>query len=1020
MLRLTAPLRGLAHRGGTTLMILAVALVATAAAATGPIYYQAAKTSILRDTLSGAPVIGRGYEANETGALPGLLDQLAPLVQGQLTAALGSLSGRQVFAPPVYALETTVPYPRYLASVPLVWRSGVCSQLRITGTCPAARNQVIVSSTLAALSRWHIGQHLSFPGWKSLTITGIYRLPDQYLGYWFGRGAIYFPTPSAKDPGASTFNAMFTSRATIELGPPEQQGTAVVDDLLAASRITGDEVPELQSAITALSASAPLGNQQVIVSTAIPDTLTSVESSWRSVAVPVVLITAQLLVLCLLLLFLAVTDATEARGTEVALIKLRGYGRLRTVAFALSEPVLLLALALPIGTLAGWRATVLLCNVLLRPGTVVVLPPLAWAAAAVATAGGLIAVVLAARRTLRQPAVEQLRRTGRRATDRGWVIDAILATGAAAGLLDLAVSGEIGSARHGVLGLLVPGLLGLTIAVIASRLLPLACRAAFARTGRRGGIGLFLAIRHVARRPGGVRTTIVLATAFALATFAVTAWSVGHDNEQLVAATQVGAPTVLTVTVPAGQDLGTIVTRADPSGRMAAAVDRYTSLASGTAGLTTLAVDPQRFARVAAWQPGFTSEPFTTLARKLDPSAPPPVVLTGDAVRVTIDVHALTPAGSGLAADVTAGASPVSLGTLPAHGTVTRTGQLVGCPCMLVDLDVSPPPGQLGGSPVTGSVTITRLEVHGSRGWVPAGTGVLSSGARWRPGHADDPPDRIQAASGGVDWRFSSRPHQDAVLVSVNRPYPLPAVISSAMLTGGQHVVSGVGLDGSSLDLQVVSGAAVVPGAAQNGVIVDRRYAEFAAGSNFSLVSQQVWLAAGAQGVIGPRLRAAGVQVISVGSTAAIAARYARQGPALASVLFLADAAAAALLAAGAAILGLYLSARRRRYEYAALSASGVPRRTLRRAVLTELALVLGFGSIIGIAAGFAAAALALRSVPEFISTPSVPPLSYVPSAGPLAVLLGGAVGLLIIAAVAASVTLIRGVKLEQLREAPE
>ena len=96
-----------------------------------------------------------------------------------------------------------------------------------------------------------------------------------------------------------------------------------------------------------------------------------------------------------------------------------------------------------------------------------------------------------------------------------------------------------------------------------------------------------------------------------------------------------------------------------------------------------------------------------------------------------------------------------------------------------------------------------------------------------------------------------------------------------------------------------------------------------------------------------------------------------------------------------------------------------MPRRTLRYAVLTELALVLGFGSIVGIAAGLAAAALALRSIPEFTSTPAAPPLSYVPSAGPLVLLLGGAVAFLIIAAVAASVMLIRGVRLDQLREAP-
>jgi hypothetical protein len=46
-----AVLRGLLHRGGSTVMIEAVALVAIAAAAAGPIYYQAARTSILRDTL---------------------------------------------------------------------------------------------------------------------------------------------------------------------------------------------------------------------------------------------------------------------------------------------------------------------------------------------------------------------------------------------------------------------------------------------------------------------------------------------------------------------------------------------------------------------------------------------------------------------------------------------------------------------------------------------------------------------------------------------------------------------------------------------------------------------------------------------------------------------------------------------------------------------------------------------------------------------------------------------------------
>ena len=1010
MIRMAAILRGMVQRGGTTVMILAVALVATAAAATGPIYYQAARTSILRDTVAGTGFAGRGYEANETGAIPGLLGQLQPAVRSQLGHSLGTLSGRGLFAAPVYAVETSMFYPQYDTSVPLVWRSRVCAQLRISGRCPTARGQVLVSHRMAVLTGWHLGQRVRFAGWPPFTITGLYQMPDQGRGYWFGRGSLYFAALSPID-------ALFTARVTLEQGPPQQQGTAVADDLLNQTRLAGSEVPQLAASMTAFTTSAALQQQQVLVTTAIPATLQAVQASWRAVEIPVVLITAQLLAACLLLLFLSVTEAIDARGHEVSLAKLRGRGGWRTILFGMSEPVLLLALALPAGILAGWAATAALSRVLLRPGTAVGLPPLAWAAAGLATAGGLLAVVLAARRTLRRPVVEEWRRSGRKPAARGWVADAVLATGAAAGLLDLAVTGQIGSARHGALGLLVPGLLGLAIAVIASRLLPLACRSAFARTGTRGGLGLFLALRHVARRPGGTRTTIVLATAFALSTFAVTAWAVDRNNEHLVAAAEVGAPVVLTVGVPAGRNLGVIVDRADPSGHRAAAVDRYTSTSSGSAGLTVLGVDPQRFARVAAWRPGFTTRPPAELARQLARPAPAPVILTGSALRVTVDVRALSPAKSVLSADVTTGASPVILGPLPARGVVTLTAPLVGCPCVLQDLDLTPPRNFLQ-SPVTGSVTISAVQVRRAAEWVPAAAGLLSAASRWRPGRIDNPPDRITGSAAGLDWTFAGHPRQDSLLVSANRPYPLPAVVSSAMLSHGEQLASGVGLDGSPLELRVISAASVVPGTPQAGEVVDRRYAELAAGENFPDASQQVWLAAGAQASVEPRLKAAGLRVLSVSTTASVATGFARQGPALASVLFLADAAAAALLAAGAAVLGLYLSARRRRYEYAALSASGVATGTLRRAVLSEMALVLGFGVVIGIGSGLLAAVLALRTVPEFLTTP-VAPLSYVPAAGPLVLLLGAAIALLAAAAVTASVLLIRGISLDQLRETP-
>ena len=167
-----------------------------------------------------------------------------------------------------------------------------------------------------------------------------------------------------------------------------------------------------------------------------------------------------------------------------------------------------------------------------------------------------------------------------------------------------------------------------------------------------------------------------------------------------------------------------------------------------------------------------------------------------------------------------------------------------------------------------------------------------------------------------------------------------------------------------------------------------------------------------------PALLAAGVRISGAVSASSARARLIRQGPALATVLFLADAAAAAALAAGAAISGLYASGRRRRHEYAALLASRVPRRSIRASLLAEQAIVLGFGVVIGLAAGVVATLLAVRSVPEFISQPQAPPLDYLPPVADLALLVGGALIVLVLAAVLASVLLVRSVQPDLLREA--
>jgi putative ABC transport system permease protein len=1029
-------LRGLVHRAGASLSIVLVATVAVAAVVIGPTYYLAAQSSILQDGVRQADTLGRGFEVTSSGQVRGTIGETTQLVRKLLAGYIGGpAQERRLFTAPVEAAETTVVTGN--ETVPLVWRTAVCAHLKLTaGRCPGGLRQIVVSSSLAAINRWHVGQQVTVAGWPPFMISGVYTItvPETAAPYWFNAGTRYFPAEA--ELKAPPYDAMFTSQATINSGPAAAQGNDVIDMSLTAGPLRAADVPRLSAAMTGMSLNEQLTRFNATFETDIPDTLAFVRDSWRTVAVPVFLITAQLLLLAWLLLFLVVSDAAEARGPEIALAKVRGRGRWRTLTFGLSEPVILLVIALPAGLLAGWGITAALARVLLRPGTPVGLPPLAWAGAAAATAGGLVAVMIAARRTLSRAVLDQWQRASRSAAERGWVVDAILLTATVAGLIELRASGQIGSAHQGALGLLVPGLLGLAVAVVASRLLVTACRAGFGVTRRGGRIGLFLALRHVARRPGGMRTTIVLATAFALAGFAVGTWSVTVQNIQRVADARVGAAAVLTVTPPPEGNLAQIVDRIDPAGRKAMAVDEYTSVSGGTAGQVLLGVDPQRFARIAAWQPGWARQPLTSIAAALGPPAPPPVVLNGAAVRIRFSGHDVQPAGSTLVLDVyeegaaATGQTPLYFG--PVTGSRSSVQPLTGCPCVVANLTVSGPAQVFGAAqPVTGTVTVSGIDVQSGGRWTPVNAG-LSTHGRWQAGGPGTPiASSLSFAASGLTWQFHSQPGTNPTILSVNRPYPLPAIVAQPLAGGGGDSASAgsasgasgglyqaTGLDGSALNVRAVALAGAVPGAPANGIVVDRTYAERAAGISPGSVSDQVWLAPGALASVRPRLIAAGVRISGTETSAAQQSLLIRRGPALATVLFLADTAAAALLAAGAAILGLYLSGRRRRYEYAALAASRVSRGTLRRALLIEQAVVLGFGAVVGLASGFVATLLAIRSIPEFIAPPSSPPLSYTPVAGEFAALIGLALVLLIIAAVATSIALVRAVRPDLLREA--
>jgi putative ABC transport system permease protein len=730
---------------------------------------------------------------------------------------------------------------------------------------------------------------------------------------------------------------------------------------------------------------------------------------------PVIVVMAQLLLLCWLILFLVTANAAEARGPEVALAKLRGVPPWRTVAFGLLDTLLLVALAVPIGLGLGYLGVTALANVHFAPGTPVVVTSGAWLAAAGAGAGAAVAAVLAGSRMLRRPVVEQWRRATRAAKARSWAIDTAVVAASVAALVALTRGGVLGSSGPNVLALAAPGLVVLAAALLGSRVLPGLCRAAYRPTRRRGRLGPFLAVRQLGRRPSTLRLALVLAVAFGLVAFGVDAWSVASSNAHDRAWTEIGAAKVLTVNpAPGRQDLEAIVNRLDPSGRDATVVSESTDY-SGSGPVQLLAVQPDRFAHVAFWRSDFGSAPLATLTARLTEQVAPAVSLSGDGLEVTLDVSRLSAEAPPLLvadiAQIGGGRTWTTLGKVRI-GRRTLRGPLPCTTqgCRLIGLHLERPGTSF--FPMSGRFVVSALGTHDRGGWhVTDANLVLPNGWRATSGGAKEP---VQT-SGGLQLDMSATLTAQPTWQVNDGPASLPALMTT-LLSGQDHAV---GLDDSTLAVHPVAAGPALPGGFGKVIIVDRTYAVRAAANAPTSASETVWLTPSVANTFPAKLQKAGVTILSTQSAAEQTALYSRQGPALAILLFLAGACLGALLAAGGAMLNLHLTGRRRTYELAAMSAIGVRRRTLLASLYAEQAVLLVFGIGVGVVAGVVGAVLALPSVPEFADQPSAPPMLYGLHTIPVLLVVALAVVVLAVVVAMSSVNLLRVSRFDQLREAP-
>ncbi|MBF8190974.1 hypothetical protein ITP53_35765 [Nonomuraea sp. K274] len=997
-------LRGLWERRTLSLVVLLIAVVPIASAAVGPIYSEAARTTIARDAIEAAPVDGRGWRYTTT--------------TGGIEAKVGAFTAGAGFTgAPIFGMEVTSGGQNDQRSFSLVWQDGQCAHLTLArGRCPSAGKEVMASQA----SGFKVGQRIRLSSVLAaeagetdrtpapLKVVGLYRPGSPSDPFWFGR-TLFSPTG---EPGQNRADALFTVPQTrldtyvitgASFTGARETPTGWTDYgivFIDPARFDGAGIGGLAAMrATAESLSRTTGT---IVYSRVGDTLAEMTAGTGSLGVPTLLVVAQLVGLGWMLLFQTVGDLVRARGAEIALARLRGHGRARVWGFALTEPLLLLAAAVPLGLLLGHAGAGAMIGALLPPGIPVRFPADAAPAGVAAMLGGVLAAALAAWRTTTRPVTEEWRRTPRM-TARGWVLDAVVLSVTALGLVELLATGVIVDVSgRSAAAMAVPGLIALGVALLAARALPVLTGRLFGLTRRRGGLGPFLALRQVARGPVTAGSVIVLGSAFGLATFAVSASSATSGDYEETARFHNGAPTAITVQPVEPVKLIAAVNAADPGGRTAAPVIKMPGPPQ------MVASDPARLAAVAHWRPDLAGGASLAEAMSgLPGPAAPRVWAQGDRFRATVE-HDRPPPGWEIRLSVafrvgdSLRPSWLPLGSLSGRSGVHEWNLPPACanaPCELRAFRGDPlsPPEFRESAYV--QVTVTGLAVR--------------EDGRWRsldlpPWRVDEDPDRR-----GGTFAITTTGNQT---LRPDNYHPRSAAVVVGDV-GGKAVP---GLDNSyAAPVRATVSSAAAPGLTGPGVLVDLEQADRMAYGVHDQAVFQVWTRAADPAALERALAEQGLAVVSRRQAADLAASFAGQGPGLALLLLLVSALAAAALALGRTVLALSAAARRRGYELAALEAAGARVPALRVALLLEQVITVTAGTLAGLVAGLAAAWAALGRIPQFAEPPLTPPLPHEIAAAPVAIVVGAALLASLLAAVLVSESLLRGIRVERLRDTP-
>jgi putative ABC transport system permease protein len=1032
---LAVAVRGLRSRTVLTLGTILLAVIGVASAVVGPAYLRAATNSLLIDRLEAAPTSEAGltweYDPALTAAASG-----SEVIAHAKTAAAARAPAE--FGPPQVSLvsrrfEVTLPRFDSPAKFGLRALERGCADLIVSGRCPVRPFEVLVARVDVQRGGLEVGHQIPLPARSraAAVVVGTYRLDP--AADWFDTSRFdSVPVLPGAEPGSPDVRPyqpapLITPAGTFDALPAGQWWADVDRPLLIEPTFTPATADRLATIAQGERDRRPIRDAGGTLHPAqwnglrgIVDDVEAERQTARDTVLPAAL---SLSLVALLLLFRLLGESTDLRRPEFALLSLRGWSRRRLWVFGLTEPVVVLAIAVPVGILAGWQATMWLAAAWLHPDLPVTLPTGSILGAAGMLVAGMAAVSFALVHVMREQLREQLLATSRpRAIGRLELV-AQAAIVVAAGTGAYAVATRDGRGSPGLLDLLLPVLLALAAGLLAGHLTVLLARQLIRRTRRRPSLTSFLSARRLGRRREATLVVLPLAVALGVGVFAVGVQLAAANWRDSVAASRVGADLAYVSDLTPVQTMA-LTRRLDPDGEwlMAGAVILNLD------GPQIVALDTTRMGTVGVWPSGWGVESGPAgVADRLAPERELPrfegrdVILdVGNDVRSRGALQLLVQVR-----DPTGEVIDVTTGDVPLGDSRVRVATPCERGCELIGIGLGGPAGS--SAQMRGELVIREFSVGGQ----PLAAG-LDEPDTWRPirpytGDDDESIVAVDTGTAGLRMHVDTDGYDFALITPTDVPDVRPVLATSDVTLAPAPDVADAGLllgpgetDPLEADIPVrlVGTTEAVPLLGRSGLLIDlTSYTRETYEGGPGTTSTYVLARAGVPGDLLRDLAAAGVQVDEPMSRAAEERALANDAYALSLRLYVVVAVALLVLALAGVVAHLVVEMPGRRHDAAALRVVGVSKRKVARSSVVELGVTLGVAALSGVVAGVVAQRIVLGQIrlgTADARSPDVPAdMDLSMLGGYLAVT---AIGLLLVAATVAraSVRRARGAELRE------